>query len=161
MHASPSNPPHHPHHPPPHFHWLRPIPGRPCIQRLNHINLFFVYLYPIHQINNSTVLDEFIDLYFIRAASNQRVRERYGDAVLDIPAHETVLRPKETLQRLCDHLQVTCFEDYFEKCSKILYGAPLVFRNTVIWTNEQKQRVTKMMKKYPFLKEYSFIKYPS
>ena len=107
------------------------------------------------------MLDKFIDLYFIRAASNQRVRERYGDAVLDIPAHETVLRPRKTLQRLCDHLQVACFEDYLEKCSKILYGAPLVTRNTVVWTNEQKQRVTKMMKKYSFLKGYSFVKYPT
>ena len=107
------------------------------------------------------MLDESIDLYFTMAASNQRVRERYGDAVLDIPGHETVLRPKETLQRLCDHLQVACFEDYFEKCSKILYGAPSVTRNTVVWTNEQKQRVTKMMKKYSFLKGYSFVKYPT
>ena len=95
------------------------------------------------------------------AASNQRVREQYGDAVLDIPGHETVLRPRKTLQRLCDHLGVTCSEDYFEKCSKILYGAPSVTRNKVVWTNEQKERVTKMMKKYSFLKGYSFAKYPS
>ena len=118
-------------------------------------------LYPLQQINNATMLDESIDIYFIMAASNQRVRERYGDAVLDIPGYETVLRPKETLQRLCDHLGVTCSEDYFEKCSKILYGAPSVTRNKVVWTNEQKQRVTKIMKKYPFLKGYSFVKYPS
>ena len=92
------------------------------------------------------------------AASNQCVRERYGDAVLDIPGHETVLRPKGTLQRLCDHLGVTCSEDYIEKCSKILYGAPSVTRNNVVWTEEQKEHVTKMMKNYPFLKEYSFDK---
>ena len=71
-----------------------------------------------------------------------------------------MLRPKETLQRLCDHLGVTCSEDYFEKCSKILYGAPSVTGNKVVRTNEQKMRVTNMMKKYPFLKEYSFAEYP-
>ena len=159
LHESLSPPP---RHPPPPLPWLQPIPGKKKrIQRLHRINLFFVCLYPFQQINNATMLDEYIDLYFIRAASNQRVRERYGDAVLDIPAHETVQRPRETLQRLCDHLQVTCFEDYFEKCSKILYGAPLVTRNKVVWTNEQKQRVTKMMQKYPFLTGYSFAKYPS
>jgi len=76
------------------------------------------------QINNATELDESIDLYFIMAPTNQRVKKRYGAAVLDIPGHETVLRPKETLQRLCDHLGVTCSDGYFEKCSKILYGAP-------------------------------------
>ena len=50
--------------------------------------------------------------YFVMVDTTQRVRERYGDAVLDIPGHETVLRPRETLQRLCDHLGVTCSEKY-------------------------------------------------
>ncbi|CAH3112340.1 unnamed protein product [Pocillopora meandrina] len=72
------------------------------------------------------------------AKASQRVRERFGDAVIDIPGHETILRPKETLQKLCDHLGVTCTEDYIEKCSKILYGAPSVTRNKIVWTDEQR-----------------------
>ena len=111
--------------------------------------------------NNATKLDFSIDFYSVLAAINQRIRERYGDAVLDIPGHETVLRPRETLQKLCDHLGVTCLEDYLQRCSDILYGAPSVTRNTVVWTEGQKQRVTKMIEKHPFLKEYSFDKYPS
>ena len=99
--------------------------------------------------------------YFNLAAANQRVREQYGAAVLDIPAHETVLRPRETLQRLCDHLGVTCSEEYFEKCSKIMYGKPSVTRDKVVWSDEQIKRVTEMMKKYPFFKGFSFDKYPS
>ena len=118
---------------------------------------FFIF----QQKDNKAKLDVQINTYFKMAASNQRVREQYGDAVLDIPGHETVLRPRETLQKLCDHLGVTCFEDYIEKCSKILFGTPSVTRNKVVWTEEQKQRVTEMMKSYPFLKGYSFDKYPS
>ncbi|KAJ7382040.1 hypothetical protein OS493_037528 [Desmophyllum pertusum] len=113
------------------------------------------------KINKSTELERAIKNYFQMAASNQRVRERYGDAVIDIPGHETVIRPKETLQRLCDHLGVTCSEDYFEKCSRILYGAPSVARDKVVWTEEQKARVTKMTKNYTFLKDYSFDEYPN
>ncbi|KAL9967159.1 hypothetical protein ACROYT_G025332 [Oculina patagonica] len=113
------------------------------------------------KIDNKEKLDAEIKKYFNMAASNQRIRERYGDAVLDIPGHDTVLRPRETLQRLCDHLGVTCSEDYIEKCSKILFGNPSVTRHTVVWTEGQKEHVTKMMKSYPFLKEYSFDKYPS
>ncbi|XP_078343090.1 uncharacterized protein LOC144628860 [Oculina patagonica] len=113
------------------------------------------------KIDNKEKLDAAIKNYFKMAASNQRVRERYGDAVLDIPGHETVLRPRETLLRLCDHLGVTCSNDYIEKCSKILYGTPSVTRNMVVWTEEQKERVTEMMKSYPFLKDYSFEKHPS
>ena len=107
------------------------------------------------------MLERVIAEYFKLADSNQRVRERYGDAVLDIPGHETVLRPRETLQRLCDHLGVTCSEDYFEKCSKIMYGSPSVTRDKVVWTDEQIKRVTDMMKNYPFMKNYSFQKLPS
>ena len=106
-------------------------------------------------------MDNQIEWYFKMATSNQRVRKRYGAAVLDIPGHETVLRPRETLQRLCNHLGVTCSEDYFEKCSKILYGFPSVTRDTVVWTEGQKERVTNLIKKYPFMKEYSFDEYPS
>ena len=71
-----------------------------------------------------------------------------------------MLRPKETLLRLCDHLGVACSEDYVEKCSKVLYGTPSVTRDKVVWTEEQKTRVIQMMKMYPFLKEYSFDEYP-
>ena len=106
-------------------------------------------------------LERSISIYFTLAAANQRVREQYGAAVLDIPGHETVLRPKETLQRLCDHLGVTCSEDYFEKCSKIMYGSPSVTRDKVVWSDEQIKRVTEMMKSYPFLKDYSYDEYPA
>ena len=112
------------------------------------------------QKENKEKLDESVEEYFKMAASNQRVMERYGDAVLDIPGHEIVLRPRETLQRLCGHLGVTCSEDYLEKCSKILFGAPSVTRNKVVWTEEQKEHITELMKNYPFLKEYSFDEYP-
>ena len=131
------------------------------LKPLSNYKSFSGSLFHLWQVENTVLLERCITTYFKLAASNQRVTERYGDAVLDIPGHETVLRPKETLQRLCDHLGVTCSEDYFERCSKILYGAPSVTRDKVVWTKKQKQRVTNMMKKYPFLKEYAFDKYPS
>ena len=111
--------------------------------------------------NGSVILEDWIELYFNLTKASQRVRERFGDAVIDIPGHETILRPKETLQKLCDHLGVTCTEDYVEKCSKILYGGPSVTRDKIVWTEEQKQRVTEQMKKYPFLRDFSFDDYLS
>lgn len=111
------------------------------------------------KVNKSQILENCIKKYFNLTEANQRVRERFGDAVVDIPGRETVLRPKETLQKLCDHLGVTCSEDYKEKCSRILYGTPSVTRDKIVWTKEQKQRVTELMKKYPFLKDFSFDDY--
>ena len=72
-----------------------------------------------------------------------------------------MLRPRETLRRLCDHLGVAGTEDYFEKCSKLMYGTPSVTRDKVVWTDEQIKEVTEKIKSYPFLKDYSFDKYPS
>ena len=50
--------------------------------------------------NGSVILEDWIELYFNLTKASQRVRERFGDAVIDIPGHETILRPKETLQKL-------------------------------------------------------------
>lgn len=116
--------------------------------------------FSIQQIENKKELDRAIDYYFELAAANQRVKRRCRNSVIDIPGHEMVLRPKETLQKLCDHLGVTCTDDYVKKCKKILKG-PSVTRDKVVWTKEQKQRVTAMIKEYPFLEQYSFDEYPS
>lgn len=87
------------------------------------------------QINNTAQdLEKSVNRYFKLAAANQRVRELYGDEVVDIAGHETILRPKETLQRLCDHLNVACSEEYFEKCSNILFSTPSITRHKVVWT---------------------------
>ncbi|KAJ7379394.1 hypothetical protein OS493_016631 [Desmophyllum pertusum] len=113
------------------------------------------------KITNTTELDQAIEKYFEKAASSQRVRERYGDAVIDIPGHETVLRPKETLQRLCDHLGVTCSEDYFEKMQQDFVWSSFSHERQSSLDRGAKARVTKMMKNYTFLKEYSFDEYPN
>ena len=111
------------------------------------------------QIENKKELDLAIERYFKAADANLHVKLLCEDAVIDIPSHEMLLRPTQTLQRLCDHLGVTCPKDYIEKCRKIL-KAPSVTRNKVIWTKEQKERVTNMMKHYSFLEEYSFDELP-
>ena len=101
------------------------------------LSFFFYLSLKDEQISDFGGLDRAL-LQPYKGYASQRVRERFGDAVIDIPGHETILRPKETVQKLCDHLGVTCTEDYIEKCSKILYGAPSVTRNKIVWTDEQK-----------------------
>ena len=93
------------------------------------------------------------------ADATQFVKLHYKDAVIDIPAHEMLLRPKEILQKLCDHLGVSCPKNFVEKCQKVL-RAPSVTRDKVLWTDEQIERVAKMMKDYHFLEEYSFDELP-
>ena len=111
------------------------------------------------QIENKEELDRAIERYFELADATQFVKLHCKDAVIDIPAHEMLLRPKETLQKLCDHLGVSCPKNYVEKCRGVL-RAPSVTRDKVLWTNEQVERVAKMMKGYDFLEGYSFDELP-
>lgn len=111
------------------------------------------------KIDNKEELDRAIEHYFELADATQFVKLLCKDAVIDIPAHEMLLRPKETLKKLCDHLGVSCPKNYVEKCREIL-RAPSVTRDKVLWTKQQIERVTKMMKDYHFLQEYSFDELP-
>ena len=73
-------------------------------------------------------MERSIKQYFDLATANKRVRERYGDAVLDIPGHETVLRPRETLQRLCQTIWVSRVRRITLNAVKLLQGVHLIWR---------------------------------
>lgn len=60
------------------------------------------------------------------------------------------------METICSFLGVTCNEDYLHQAENILFGKPSETRRTVVWTEEQKQRVYNEMKKYPFLQSFSF-----
>ena len=76
--------------------------------------------------------------------------------MIDLPSRSFVLKPKESLMKLCDFLGITCDEDYLEACAKILHGTPSITRDKVVWTDKQKQWVHNEIQKYSFLKGYDF-----
>ncbi|KAJ7357534.1 hypothetical protein OS493_024340 [Desmophyllum pertusum] len=108
--------------------------------------------------NNSTLLDEIITHYFNHVESAQRLHQYGKYEVLDIYAHEVISKPQENLQKLCNFLEVTNDKDYIDASSKLLYSKPSLTRHSIVWTSEQKLRVTNEMKKYPFMRPYSFDK---
>ena len=108
------------------------------------------------QIDNADRLNTIIRQYFERMEVNERLRQKYGDAVLHLPSKGFVLTPKKSLMKLCEFLGITCEEDYLEACAKIMYGTPSVTRNHLVWTKEQKRWVHEEIQKYSFLKEYNF-----
>ena len=109
------------------------------------------------QIGKPAALDNAIKSFFQLIATNERIRQLYGDhAVLDILSHELILKPKETMKTICSFLRVKCNEDYLHQAENILFGKPSITRTTVVWSEEQKQRVYSEMKKYSFLKSFSF-----
>ena len=110
------------------------------------------------QASNDEKLAEFIRGYFGRTEAIDRIRKTYD--VLDLPGHELVQQPKQSMQKLCDYLEIICEEDYIEACAKLLYGEPSITRNHVVWTDEQKRWVQQEIDKYSFLRRYSFESYP-
>ena len=117
----------------------------------------FTYFFINFQIDKPAALDNAIKSFFQLIETNERIKQLYGDqAVLDILSNDLILKPRETMKTICSFLRVKCNEDYLDQAENILFGKPSITRTTVVWTEEQKQRVYKEMKKYSFLKSFSF-----
>ena len=110
------------------------------------------------KVSNANALEKCITGYFGRTEAIDRIRKAYD--VLDLPGHELIQQPKQSMQKLCDYLDIICEEDYIEACAKLLYGEPSITRNLVVWTDEQKRWVQQEIDKYSFLRRYSFESYP-
>ena len=113
-------------------------------------------LYFCFQVNNSTMLDNYISSHFrlVEFVQNLRLHSKYN--TLDIYSHEIKSNPQENIRKLCNFLEVDPDKDYIEACSKLISSKPSHTRHSVVWTAEQKARITSEMKKYPFLKRFSF-----
>ncbi|KAJ7380725.1 hypothetical protein OS493_007098 [Desmophyllum pertusum] len=107
------------------------------------------------KINSSWAVDNAIKSFFELIETNERIRQLYGHAVLDVLSHELILKPRETMKTICTFIGVTCNEDYLYQAENIMFGKPSHTRRTVVWTEEQKQRVLNEMKKYSFLQSFS------
>lgn len=117
----------------------------------------FTYFFINFQIDKPAALDNAIKSFFQLIETNERIKQLYGDqAVLDILSNDLILKPRETMKTICSFLKVTCSWGYLDQAENILFGKPSITRTTVVWTEEQKQRVYKEMKKYSFLKSFSF-----
>lgn len=117
---------------------------------------FFTLLYFSTKVDKPGSLNGFIKSFFELAETNEKIRRLYGDAVLNVLSHEVISKPKETMERICDFLGVSCRKDYLGQAEKILFKKPSVTRHTVVWSDEQKDRVQNEMQKYSFLRSFSF-----
>ena len=84
----------------------------------------------------------------------QKLHKMSKYPVLDVYSRDMIKKPKETLHKLCDYLNVTCYEEFVDSTLQILYSKPSKTRYSVEWTNEQKERVTNEISKLKFLKSH-------
>lgn len=127
-----------------------------CLCTFSLINDVHLFVFINFQLNKPAELNNAIKSFFELIETNERIRRLYGDAVLDVLSHELILKPRETMKTICSFLGVTCNEDYLHQAENILFGKPSETRRTVVWIEEQKQRVYNEMMKYSFLQSFSF-----
>ena len=112
-------------------------------------------LFHFFQIRDAKALDFCIQKYFKHARTVQKLHKLSKYTILDVYSRDMIARPRETLHKLCQYLDVTCYDDFIN--STILYSKPSRTRYLVEWTNKQKKIVTYEISQYPFLKsQFSF-----
>ncbi|KXJ14126.1 uncharacterized protein LOC110239285 [Exaiptasia diaphana] len=111
---------------------------------------------PDFKLNDSETLDSEILKYFNLASRNQYLAKKYAKSLLEIQNTDLIRRPKEMLKKMCKFLGLTCSQKYLDDCVKIIFKKPSHTRNNVVWTVEQKRRIKQAMKRYSFLKRFSF-----
>ena len=123
------------------------------------MDIVYLSLFINFQIDKPAALDNAIKSFFELIETNERIKQIYGNqAVLDIISHELILKPRDTMKTICSFLKVTCSWGYLDQAENILFGKPSITRTTVVWTEQQKQRVYNEMKKYSFLQSFNFNK---
>ena len=108
------------------------------------------------QVNDSILLDSVITSHFKLIESAQKLHHHEEFEVIDIYSHEIITNPQENLRKLCSFLGVASDEEYIDAASKLLYTQPSKTRHSVVWTTEQRARVTNEMKQYKFMKPFTF-----
>ena len=106
--------------------------------------------------NDSILLDTVITSHFKLIESAQKLHHHEDFEVIDIYSHEIIANPQENLRKLCSFLGVARDDEYIDAASNLLYIQPSKTRHSVVWTREQRARVTNEMKRYKFMKPFTF-----
>ena len=83
--------------------------------------------------------------------------KRYGDDVITVYSEDMIKNPSKEMKRLCKFLSVSCSEDYVKDCSSIVHGSPSKTRNTILWKDEAKDIINKLISDTPMLQRYKFV----
>ncbi len=91
-----------------------------------------------------------------RAKTIQRIRKDLDLTVLEIHSADLVHQPRQTMERICQFLDVECYEEYLDKCEEKVFDKISKTRNLVAWAPDLLAMIDNMIKDYPFLQRYSF-----
>ena len=105
---------------------------------------------------NSNYTAKLIKKYFRYHQAIVSLKEKYNFEIIKVHGTDLILDPKGALLRLCNHLGVTCSNDYLEMCSKKIYKTESRTRLLLNWTKQELKLIEQNIKKYSCLKGYTF-----
>lgn len=108
------------------------------------------------QINSTKAVRDAMKKLFTVVETHERIRNIYGDALLEISSEQLIFDPRETLKKICIFLEVECYDSYLNQVVGLLKGHSTRSRDQVVWTKEEKELVAKEMAKYTSLRSFTF-----
>ncbi len=102
------------------------------------------------------VLDGHVRNVFRTTQNVQRLRKDLNLTVLEIHSADLVRKPRQTMERICQFLDVECYEEYLDKCDEKVFGKVSITRNLVEWTSDLLAKVENMIKDNSFFQRYTF-----
>ena len=71
--------------------------------------------------------------------------------------HENLVQNvREVVTEIFDFLELPLIEDHLVYCESIVWSNPRKTRDSVNWTEKEKNRVIKLKNQYDFLKDYTW-----
>ncbi|MBC6413920.1 MAG: sulfotransferase [Chromatiales bacterium] len=100
-------------------------------------------------------LDKAIKIFAELCERNQKILEQIDSNDVFICRNEDLIaNPKLQITRLCDFLKVSASADYINTCASCVVNKPTNSRLKIDWSDQHKQKINSLIKKYDFLSSY-------
>ena len=93
------------------------------------------------------------------AEGSKNFTESCNLTVLEVYSEDFIEDPKGTMKRICEFLDLECWDEYLQQCYDKAYKSPSRTSTVVKWTPEVLEYINREMKRYPFFHRYmhSFV----
>ena len=89
--------------------------------------------------------------------NNQKILEQIDSSDVFICKNEDLIaNPKLQITKLCDFLKVSASADYINACASRVINKPTNSRFKIDWSDQHKEKINSLIKKYDFLYSYDF-----
>lgn len=125
-----------------------------CVWHKSSLNQFCLF---ILKVNDSNAVNQAIHHIFALLDINDKLRQSYGERVLDVFIYDSVPKQRETLRKICTFLEIYC-DDSFSSGIETLFADDITARprDQVEWREEDRDLIKNYMKKFDFLQTFSF-----